>query len=340
MIRRTLRLEFHVLLLLGTLATSAAAQHDDAALRSAARKMAEDGVALLQQEQPDAASQKLEKAYRLLPVPSVALWSARALVARRLLVEASERYRETGRLSGFKADPQVQLQAQQEAARELEALTPRIPLLVIDVTLDSAAHPSITLDGELLPAALVGEEQPVNPGTHEIRIAFAGKLVTRTITIAEAEKRRESITLNDDAASAPSAPVNVGAPAPTPADTRRVTPEGKTQRTLAVVALAAGGAGLVLGGVTGALAWSKHDTLTDSGGCAAERCPASARSEVDSLNTLRSLSSVGFIAGGVLATTGVVLLLTTDNNTAVSAPSGLRLSMRVTPRALAVSGAF
>jgi hypothetical protein len=119
-------LAFSLSLLVSAHALPAIGQEDDPAMRSAGRKLALDGIALFQQGKPAEASQKLEKAYQLLQVPSVALWSARALEQRGLLVEASERYMEASRLTGFKGDKDVQLQAQKDAARELEKLLPRV----------------------------------------------------------------------------------------------------------------------------------------------------------------------------------------------------------------------
>ena len=57
---------------------------------TAARKLAEDGVAALQNGDAATAVQKLEKAHNMLKAPSVALWSARALAKRGLLIEAAE----------------------------------------------------------------------------------------------------------------------------------------------------------------------------------------------------------------------------------------------------------
>jgi len=319
-----------------TLATPAVAQQDDPSLRSAGRKLAQDGVTLLQQSHPEQASEKLEKAYQLLQVPSVALWSARALVARGLLVEAAERYVEAGRLSGFKGDQQVQLQAQKDAARELEVLTPRIPTLVIAVPLDSTERPVVTLDGKPVPTALLGEEQPVNPGAHEIKVSFGAKLVTRSVSLQESEKKHESIT-SDQAAPSSASDVEPAAAGPAPAQQATAHP-GSTRRTLSFVALAAGGAGLIVGGVTGALAISKHGSLDDR--CGGSTCPPGAQSDVDGLNTLRSVSTIGFIAGGVLATTGLVLLLTDKPTSPSAAHAAPRLALRVSPSALGLSGAF
>jgi len=319
-----------------TCATGAFAQQDDAATRSAGRKLAQDGVALLQQGKADQASEKLEKAYQLLQVPSVALWSGRALVARGYWVEASERYVEASRLTGFKGDQQVQLQAQQDAARELESLTPRIPTLVIAVVLGQAERPVVTLDGKPVPTALLGEEQPVNPGTHQIKLTLGTKQVSRQVTLAEAEKKHESITLDEPASQASSA--TPPPPGATPERDEGAKHSGM-QRTLGFVALAVGGAGLIVGGVSGGLALGKHSALQDGGQCASDQCLPGARSDVSSLDTLRAVSTIGFIAGGVLASTGVVLLLTAKPEGTARA-AGSRFALRVAPASVTFSGAF
>jgi hypothetical protein len=322
-------------LVMTTLAGRALAQQDDAATRSAGRRLAQDGVALLQQGKSAEASEKLEKAYQLLQVPSVALWSGRALVARGYWVEASERYVEASRLSGFKGDQQVQLQAQQDAARELESLTPRIPTLVVLVPLGQGERPVVTLDGKLVPTALVGEEQPVNPGTHQLKVVLGAKQASRQVTLAEAEKKRESLSPDD-------AP-NRGSPALAPAPGGPERDEGpkhhSMQRTLGFVALAAGGAGLIVGGVSGGLALSKHAALEDGGQCRGDDCLPGVRSDVESLDTLRTVSTIGFVAGGVLASTGLVLLLTSkpEGSAKARAPG---FALRVAPTSVTLSGAF
>ena len=84
-------------------------------------------------------------------------------------------------------------------------------------------------------------------------------------------------------------------------------------RTLGWVAVGAGGVGVALGSVMGAMALNKRASLRDSG-CTESRCPHDKQSEVDRLNTFRTVSTVGFIAGGVLASTGVVLLLSAPSS--------------------------
>src|SRR5262245_8809175 len=71
------------------------------------------------------------------------------------------------------------------------------------------------------------------------------------------------------------------------------------KRPLAYVALALGGAGLVAGGVTGAMAMSKRSALDDNPSCADGKCLHDVEDDVSSLRTFRTISTVGFIAGGV-----------------------------------------
>lgn len=105
---------------------------DDAA-RATARRMATAGVEAYQRDDYATAVDKLARAYQVLPVPSIGLWLARALAKQGLLVEAAERYLEVSRLPTTTGDTAVQASAQNEAVTELQALTPRIPSVVVHV---------------------------------------------------------------------------------------------------------------------------------------------------------------------------------------------------------------
>jgi hypothetical protein len=100
-----------------------------------------------------------------------------------------------------------------------------------------------------------------------------------------------------------------------------------------VVALAAGGAGLAFGGVTGLLALNKRGELDDTGKCT-DGCPTSLTSDVNELNRYRTLSTVGFIAGGVLAGVGIVLWVTAPSEQQPQARA------RLTPGGLLLEGTF
>jgi hypothetical protein len=70
---------------------------------------------------------------------------------------------------------------------------------------------------------------------------------------------------------------------------------------------------LTVGAVTGLMAVRKRKTL-DSEGCVDSNCPESMASDVDSYNSLRTFSSIGFGAGVALAGAGAVLLLTAPSS--------------------------
>lgn len=297
----------------------------DAATRAAARKLAEDGVAALQAGDAKTAAQKLDKAFRMLNVPSVGLWSGRALVKQGLLVEAMERFLEATRLPSS-GDVALQDRAKADAEKEIEQLRPRIPNLVVALEGASEGEVTLTLDGKAVPSALIGEDLPVNPGAHRLVGKRGSEEQVAEVSIAEAERKPLTLRFSGaPAATAPSLTVDNAAPSQT-------SDRGggrDIKRPLAYVALALGGAGLVAGGVTGALAMSKRSELDESGSCADGRCLHTVEDDVSSLRTFRTVSTVGFIAGGVLAGAGVVLLLTSSGGgeQAQRAPGTLALGL-------------
>lgn len=302
---------------------------DDAATRAAARKLAEDGVAALQAGDAATATQKLDKAYRMLAVPSVALWSARALVKRGALIEAAERYRECARLPAS-GDTAVQDQAKADAQKELDELLPRIPALIIEVT--GATPEAVTLDGQRVPPDLLGEERPVNPGPHRIVAKLGANEAVADVTVAEREKQRVPLKLN---ASAPAPAVAKPEPVSPPTESH-----GSARKYVGIGLLAAGGVGLAVGGVTGVLSMSKRSSLEDSERCNETQCDFSEQSGVESLRTLRTTSTIGFVAGGVLAAAGAVVLLTAPTASPSGRGASPSLALWVGPTRLSVKGSF
>jgi hypothetical protein len=73
-----------------------------------------------------------------------------------------------------------------------------------------------------------------------------------------------------------------------------------------IVTLGVGGAGLVLGAITGGLALGDHSDIASS--CPdPKNCPASVQGKIDSYHTMGTISTIGFVAGGVLAVAGIVM---------------------------------
>jgi hypothetical protein len=299
--------------------------------------LAEDGVTALQADDAETAAQKLDKAFRTLQAPSIALWSGRALIKQGKLVEAAERLLEATRLP-VSGDTQVQEQAKADAQKELDSLRPRIPNLVVALEGASESEVTLSLDGRPMPASLLGEEQPTNPGSHRLLGKRGAEEQAVDVTLAEGEKKQ--VVLRFGAGSAAAATNSEASPSATSAAPAADRSSGSGKRTLAYVALAAGGAGLVLGGVTGAMAISKRGELDDSPSCRDGQCLKSMEDEVGSLRTFRTISTVGFIAGGALAATGVVLLLTSSSSASQGGRGPASLALGLGPGHVRLGGSF
>lgn len=340
--RRSVLNKLATALLLASLAfsNSVTAQEGESATRSAARALGTSGVEAYEAGRYEQASDELEKAYSILRAPSLGLWSARALVKRKLLVQAAERYLETTGLPVPPGDAAIHKKAIEEAKSELLALRPTIPTLKVRVIGAPLAEVQVSVDGAPVAAALLTSARPINPGSHEVAGRRGEEHVRAAVTLAEGQTRELELRFGGASEPAKAPEPTARTPAPTLASTNSapadapVPSAGKgTRRTLTLVALAAGGAGLAVGGVTGFLALGKRKQLDDTGKCT-DGCPASLTSDVDQLNTYRTMSTIGFIAGGVLAAAGVTLWLTAPS------PQGAQARASFGPNGLAIDARF
>ncbi len=297
--------------------SQAHAQVVDDATRQAARNLGTSGVEAYQAQDYATASEKLEKAYRALKVPSLGLWSARALVKVGKLIEAGERYQEVSRLDLGGGDRAVQEQARADAEKELEQLAPQIPNIVVKVVGTDPEHTSITIDGAPLTTALIGEKRPVNPGKHQITAASGDESANGEMQLAIGQTKTFTIHFGVAPATAGDSPrtaqvsqqTETAPAAPQPAGVAAAPASHSSRRTLGFVTIAVGGAGLALGGITGVLALGKKGDIDDNPRCQSNKCAPSESSLVDSYGSLRTISSIGFIAGAVVLAGGVVLLV-------------------------------
>jgi hypothetical protein len=281
------------------------------ATRAAARQLATEGVNNFEAGEFAAASDKLNRAFETIHAPSLGLWSARALARCGRLVQASERYLEVTRLDPKNGDEAVQRQAQAEAEAEYNELQPRIARLTLAVFNTAPdGEVEVTLDGAVLPAALLRAQVPMDPGEHLIEARQGSLHAKQPLRIAEGARVNVSLQLAPSAA-ATSATARPPAPAAR-ADDPALHPvaELPTQRHAPValwLTLAGAGAGLVVGSVTGVMAIQTREPVAPN--CPGNVCDPKYAHEVNRLNTLRTVSSISFIASGVgLGAAGVLWL--------------------------------
>jgi hypothetical protein len=317
------------------------AQAIDDATRAAARKLGSAGLNAFQEHDYATASDKLGKAFHVLQAPSLGLWSARALEKLGKLVEAQERYLKVTRLEIDGGDAEVQKKARTEAATDLAALSPRIPSIVVQVEGTSPSEVSVTVDGTALLPDLVGEAWPVDPGPHHIVGTHGAERKEADVTVAEGEHPSTVLHFGVGptvAGAAAAQGVEPGQPtsgpltpaSPPTQDSKAASP----QRTIAWVTLGVGAAGLAVGALTGVLTLADRGGLHQGSDCYGTSCNSQATDKVNSYNTMRTLSSIGFFAGTALAATGVVLLLTAPRAQTASA------ALVLAPTSAAIRGSF
>jgi hypothetical protein len=321
----------------------AAVAQSDAGKVAAARQLGFDGIKDYQAGNYADSSDKLERAYALVQAPTIGLWSARALVKLGRLVLASERYLETTRLPLPDTNRENHKKAKEDAAKEREALLEKIPSLRVDVGGAPAKEVELTMDGVPVDSALIGVARPVDPGKHHVVAKWRETEQSKDVDLAEGAKESVSLTLAAGAAGPPPPVPETHAERPAPATskapaTKDSGAESESSNTLAYVALGVGGVGLIAGGITGVMAMGKKKDLDGSAFCRDGKCGPEAHSDVDSLNTLRTLSTVGFVVGAVGVGAGVVLLVT-GGKKQESRPSA-RTEIRVGPGYLDVAGRF
>jgi hypothetical protein len=335
------------LVLSGALVTTIArAQSDEDASQIAARTLGYAGVEAYNRGDYASASDKLENAYRLFPVPSLALWSARALIQRDLLLEAAARFAEVGGLPVALGDAPVQERAKADAAREHAELMERIPRVTLELSGAAPGEVTVTLDGAPLAPERLTSVLLLNPGRHAL-------VATRGVERSEVFLRllagdREAVPLVFQAVNAPDpAPVGevavISARAAPPGPDVAPAPVQQTVwRTAGWVAVGVGGASLVTGLIAYIAGKNKQSTMEARGDCNGEQCLVS--DDLGSYDTFRAINQVGWIAGSVLTAAGVTVLVLDPGRTARGATSAQKnaapLTLRVDAGRLRLSGSF
>ncbi len=319
-----------LLLVSATQTTSALAQTQSTL--STARETAKQGLKDYDAGRYAEAADRLERAFQVVQVPTLAVSCARSLAKIGRPLKAAEMYMAAISLTPQKDWTAVQTEMQKTAAEEREQILARIPRLTIEVRGAKPEDVRVTVDGADVPSALLPDPQMVEPGTREVVGRRGEEEVKVTVELAEGEQKTASLAFVETAAALPPVAPPVTPPvAPPPAQDS--SKPGKTQRMAGYISLGVGGAGLLFGGITGIITMQKNSSLEDDG-CDGADCFDDQQSDIDSFNTFRTLSTVGFIVGAVGTAAGATLLLTAPKS------DGPKVSLMVGPGAAALGGRF
>lgn len=301
--------------------------------RAAAETLFDEAVKLLEANDAAAACPKLEESQRLDPGVGTLLYLADCYKEVGRTASAWATFRE----AAYAAKSAGQYDRETTASAEAEALRPKLTYVVFTVAGADTPGLQVKRDGQAVGKAQWASPVPVDPGEHQLEVSAPQKITwTGTFSIEDLPQQTTTvpIPLLEDA---PPEPVVTLGPQPGPPQERRDF--GKLQRTLGWVTAGAGVAGLGLSGVFALMAVSDHNSAdkeclpTDRLACNAEGVELG-ESAVNKAN----VASVFLGVGGVLAATGVILIVT-----APSAPDSARIGVGAQVGALngvTVNGAF
>ncbi len=274
--------------------------------RQMARSLAAEGYEALVAKKYSTAEDRLRRADQLVHAPTIVVDHARSLTGLGRLLEARERYRLVIREGVAASAPASWKQAFVDAQKELADLEPRLSWLVIRV--DGPSDPSVTIDGVPIPLTELGRRHAVDPGLRAVRVTASGFVSSdQSVTLREGEERELSLTLERPPSIDLSEPSN---------EPRPVGHEREHSTLPMWAAFGAGGAGLVVGTVTGAMALGAHADLAKQCPGPDGKCPSASEEEQRRLSgdlsryhTLGTISGIGFVVGLAGVATGVVLFV-------------------------------
>jgi hypothetical protein len=199
----------------GSWVSTAHAQVGDAE-RAAARTLFQEGDTLQRAGKFTEALDKFQRAQQVFSAPTNMLRIAECDAALGRLVESEESYRAVVRTPLPTGSPPAFQAAVDQARAELAQVEPRVPKLVVQVEPANVPSPQLQIDGQSVPAALLGEPFPLDPGAHKVLVSASGFAGTeQTVTLKERESKTVQFALRP-IPGVTYAPSTTGAPPPPP----------------------------------------------------------------------------------------------------------------------------
>ena len=308
-------------LLLGGVALGQGAAAD----KAAASALFDEALHLMKGGEFSAACPKLEESQRLDPAVGTLLYLGECYEQQGLVASAWTTFTSAQEL----AHAQKQPSREQTARQRADALAAKVPKLTINVAPEArVAGLEVLRDGAPVGEAMYGLGMPVDPGEHTVTANARGKKTwSQTIRVEKLGTTVVNLPLLPDDLSSPG-PGPVKPKAPTaPTEAHAASGTGTPQLVAGSVVLGVGVVGIVIGAVFGAKAKGKE---SDSEAyCRPEdptRCAQQGLDLLDDGHSAATIANVAFVAGGLLAAGGVVLLLTAPTDEEPSTPAGAQQS--------------
>jgi hypothetical protein len=286
---------------------------------------------LMSQERWTEACAKLEESQRLDPAGGTLLHLATCRENEGRIATAWALYQDAliaAKKDGRKDRAKV-------AQKRIDALAPRLPRLRVHVAFKNRRVEGFKV---LRDEVTVGEAQwdetlPVDPGTHHLTARGIGRKPWH-MRIDVPNRADEIVVEVPELEIEPRPDIAHGSDEKPPPTVMRLDDRdrGSAQRTVGIIGMSLGGAGIIFGSVFGVLSIAKASEADDK--CAPpdrKLCTPEGKAAGDEAITRGNISTIGFIVGGALVVGGVALYFT--------APTG-SASIAVGPGNVGLSGRF
>lgn len=313
-----------VCLALSSTAQVSVAQESEAseAERAAARGLAEAGFKAFESGDYALALDRFQSAEEIYHALPHLLFMARSQEKLGRLVDARAMFKRITEETLADDAPQAFKDAQTAAAEEGPALDARIAHLTVIVSGDASRVKAFEINGVDMGVDQLGTAVDVDPGELTVElIPDAGEPTVGTIELAEGATDEIRLELK---------PAPVG-------DVSGPEEEEGGSIVPGVVVLGVGVVGVGVGAVTGLMALGKASDLNDA--CPENPCPTENQSLKDDAETFSTISTISFIAGGVLVAAGVTLLVIQPGGGSAEADSAT-VEVRLNPTGLSAFGTF
>lgn len=279
------------------LAASPAGAAPTAQEKETARQLVKSGRAKKKSGDLAAALDDFKAAHAMMDVPTTGLELGKAQIEARRWVEARDTLLAVARSAPAPKESPLFARARIEAKALAKDLEPKIPQLTLDLTNAPRGVRVFVDDVEVAPEAL-SSPLAQNPGKHVVRASVGAREQRAEVDLDTGQTRTLTLDLSKLAGPGRKAPKT------------EVEPASAGTSPWVYVGFGVAGAGVLVGGVTGALALSKGSTVDDA--CVDGRCPPSTHDDIDSGRMLGNVSTVAFVVAAVGAGIGGVALFGTS----------------------------
>lgn len=272
--------------------------------KDAARTLVQQGDDLMKRKNYEQALVAYRRADDIMGVPTTSIEVGRVSLMLGKLVSAREAYEKAASYPQEVGEPPPFTKAREEARRQLERVSPKIPRVTVMVEgVKDGVTATATLDDR---EVALDEEILVDPGPHAVR-AEADGYVTATEDILLEEYDLKDITL-------------------------RLEEAPMTLWPMVYVGYGIAGTGVLVGAITGALSLRDAQTVKDACDGNPDTCPDGI--PIDRSRTLAHVSTASFVVAGVAAgvgTVGLVLSLSAEGGGSDGEDEGVEAMVDVGP---------